>query len=123
MGNCYPVPHIFQRSSTLRASSAPVPGTSTLRGTLATGPELALLQGKHYAVPGMVPLPVHPGEAVVAAEALGKELTRSLYKTGVPIDLPFLDDLTVNFGIGLADDPRIAQMMVATSEDDEWADG
>ena len=115
MGTCFPVPHHFQRSSTLRESSAP--------GTLATGPELALLQGKHYAVPGMVPLPVNPGEAVVAAEALGKELTRALKKTGVPIDRPLLEDLTVSFGIGLADDPRIARMMVAASEDDEWADG
>ena len=77
----------------------------------------------HYAVSGMAPLPVTRGQAATAAEALGNKLTRALKKTGVPIDRPLVDDLTVNFGIGLADDPRIARMMVATSEDDEWADG
>ena len=71
----------------------------------------------------MVPLPVNPGEAVVAAEALGKELTRALKKTGVLIDRPLVDDLTVNFGIGLADDHAIARMMVETISNDEWADG
>ena len=114
MGNCFPVPHHFQRSSTLRESSAP--------GTLATGLELALLQCKHYAVPGMVPLPVNPGQAVVAAEALGKELTRALKKTGVPLTRPLLEDLTINFGIGLADDPAIARMMVETISNDRWDD-
>ena len=71
----------------------------------------------------MVPLPVNPEEAAWAAEALGKELTRALKKTGVPIDRPLVEDLTVNFGIGLTDDPRIAQLIVANSENDEWADG
>ena len=77
----------------------------------------------HYAVPGMVPLPVSREEAVSAAETLGKELARALKKTGVPIDRPLLEDLTVNFDIGLTDDPRIAQLIVANSENDEWADG
>ena len=79
--------------------------------------------GRYYARPGLVPLPESREEAVSAAETLGKELVRAFKKTGVPITRPLLEDLTVNFGIGLADDPRIARMMVATSEDDEWADG
>ena len=71
----------------------------------------------------MVPLPVSREEAVSAAEPLGKDLVRAFKKTGVPIDRPLLEDLTVNFGIGLTDDPRIAQLIVANSETDEWADG
>ena len=133
MGKCSPVPHIFQRRSTQRASSAPEPGTATLfyngpgqppvrASTLTTGPELELIQGTHYAHPGMVPLPVNPEEAAWAAEALGKELTRALKKTGVPLTRPLLEDLTINFGIGLADDPAIARMMLETISRDRWDD-
>ena len=112
MGNCLPVPHHFQRSSSRDA----VPGIGSRDYALGA-------PGMYYAVPGMIPLPENRAQGLMAAEALGKELTRALKKTGVPIDRPLVEDLTVNFGIGLADDPRIAQMMVATSEDDEWADG
>jgi hypothetical protein len=80
------------------------------------------MQGTHYALPGMVPLPVNGAEAVVAAEILGKELTRALKKTGVPLTRPLLEDLTINFGIGLADDPAIARMMVETISNDRWDD-
>ena len=80
------------------------------------------MQGTHYAFPGMVPLPVSGAEAVVAAEILGKELTRALKKTGVPLTRPLLEDLTISFGIGLADDPAIARMMVETISNDRWDD-
>ena len=80
------------------------------------------MQGTHYALPGMVPLPVSGAEAVVAAEIFGTELTRAFKKTGVPITRPLLEDLTINFGIGLADDPAIARMMLETISRDRWDD-
>ena len=103
-----------------RASSAPVPGT--VRGAQLLQAPPHYLQGTHYALPGMVPLPVNGAEAVVAAEILGKELTRALKKTGVPLTRPLLEDLTINFGIGLADDPAVALMMVETVSRDRWGD-
>ena len=81
------------------------------------------IPGRYYARPGFVPLAETRDDAVPAAEILGKELVRALQKTEVPLDRPLLEDLTVNFGIGLADDPRIARMMVETISNDEWADG
>ena len=119
MGTCFPVPHIFQRSPLPmgRASSAPVPGTvrdaQLLQGQY-------YLQGKHYALPGMVPLPTNVAESEEAAEVLGQELVRALQKTGVPLTRPLLENLTINFGIGLANDPAVARMMVETISRDHW---
>ena len=103
-----------------RASSAPVPGA--VRGAQLLQAPPHYLQGTHYALPGMVPLPTNVAEAEEAAEILGQELVRALNKTGVPLTRPLLENLTINFGIGLANDPAVARMMVETISRDRWDD-